>query len=116
MWVKLKDIKRSCELLSMLGLKEDMVTLVRRSRLRWYGQVLRRIEGEGIRRVLELEVEGETRRGRPNFGWREQVEKDRVKAGLAVLGKLHLKVIYYYYFLRYNKSNILQLLITFFKK
>ena len=81
--VKLRDRKRSDELLSMLGLKEDIVTLVRRSRLRWYGHVLRRSEGEGIRRVLELVVvEGETRRGRPKLEWREQMDKDRVKAGL----------------------------------
>ena len=41
----------------MLGLKEDIVTLVRRSRLGWYGHVLHRNEGEGIRRVLEVEGE-----------------------------------------------------------
>ena len=44
--------------------------------------MLRRIEGVGIRRALEFEVEGVTGRGRPRLGWREQVEKDRVKAGL----------------------------------
>ena len=80
--VKVKDRKSSMELMSMLGLSEDIVTLIRRSRLRWYGHVLRRIEGVGIRRALEFEVEGVTGRGRPRLGWREQVEKDRVKAGL----------------------------------
>ena len=80
--VKLKDRKSSMELRSMVGLSEDIVTWVRRSRLRWYGHVLRRNEGVGIRRALEFEVEGVTGRGRPRLGWREQVEKDRVKAGL----------------------------------
>ncbi len=80
--VKLKDRKSSKELMSMTGLNEDIVTLVKRSRLRWYGHVLRRNDGIGIRRALEFEVEGVTGRGRPRMGWREQVEKDRVKAGL----------------------------------
>lgn len=80
--VKVKDRKSSMELMSMVGLNEDILTLIRRSRLRWYGHVLRRNEGVGIRQVLEFEVEGVTGRGRPRLGWREQVEKDRVKAGL----------------------------------
>jgi hypothetical protein len=32
---KLRD-RKSSELMSMVGLSEDIVTLVRRSRLRWY--------------------------------------------------------------------------------
>jgi hypothetical protein len=80
--VRLKDRKSSKELMSMVGLNEDIVTLVRRSRLRWYGHVLRRSGEVGIRHALELEVEGVTGRGRPRMGWREQVEKDRAKAGL----------------------------------
>jgi hypothetical protein len=80
--VKLRDRKSSSELMSMVGLSEDMVTLVRKSRLRWYGHVMRRDEGVGIRRVLEFEVAGEIGRGRPPMGWKEQVEKDMVKAGL----------------------------------
>lgn len=80
--VKLRDRKSNKELMSMVGLSEDIVTLVRRSRLRWYGHVLRRNEEDGIRRALEFEVEGGTGRGRPRLGWKEQVEKDRVKAGL----------------------------------
>jgi hypothetical protein len=80
--VKMRDRKSSSELMSMVGLSEDIVTLVRKSRLRWYGHVMRRDEGVGIRRyVLEFEVAGEIGRGRPLIGWKEQVEKDMVKAG-----------------------------------
>jgi hypothetical protein len=45
-------------------------------------------EGVGIRRVLEFEVAGEIGRGRPPMGWKEQVEKDMVKAvyGMPVSG------------------------------
>ena len=57
------------------------MTLVRCSRLPWYGHVLRRNEDVGIRGALEFEVEGVTGRGRPRLGWREQVRKDRVEAG-----------------------------------
>ena len=45
----------------MMGLSEDIVTLVRRSRLGRYGHVLRS-EEVGITRALEFEVEGVTRR------------------------------------------------------
>jgi hypothetical protein len=67
--VKLRDRKISSELMSMVGLSEDIVILVRKSRLRWYGHVMRRDEGVGIRRVLEFEVAGEIGRGRPPMGW-----------------------------------------------
>jgi hypothetical protein len=33
----------------MVGLSEDIVIFVRKSRLRWYGHVMRRDEGAGIR-------------------------------------------------------------------
>ena len=56
--VKLRNNKSSMEFMSMVGLSEDIVTLVKTSRLRWYGHVLRR--NEGIRRALEFEVEGVT--------------------------------------------------------
>ena len=32
--------------------------------------------------MLELEIGGETGRGRPKFGWKEQVEKDMQSVGL----------------------------------
>ena len=44
--VNLRHRKNTKE--SMLGLDEDIVTLMRRSRLRWYGHVLRRDEGLGL--------------------------------------------------------------------
>ena len=44
MWVKLGD-RSNMEVMSIVGLSEDFVTLERRSRLRWYGNVLRRNEG-----------------------------------------------------------------------
>ena len=45
------------------------MTLVRRSRLPWYGHVLGRNDEVGNRRALELEFEGVTGKGRPRLGW-----------------------------------------------
>ena len=76
--VKLIDRKSSTELMSMVGLSEDIVALVRRLQLQWYGPVLRRNEEVGktwIRRALQFEVEGVTGRVVRRLGWRKQVEK-----------------------------------------
>ena len=79
---KLRDRKSSKVLMAMVSLNEDIVTLVRRSRLRWYGHVMRRDEWIGIKKVLEFEAEGVRGRGRPRVEWKEQVEKDMMKLGL----------------------------------
>ena len=50
----------------MAGLSPDIVALERRSRLPWYGYVLRRNEEVGIR-ALEIDVESAT--GRVVRGW-----------------------------------------------
>ena len=68
--VKLKDRKSSIELMPIVELSEDIMTLVRRSRLRWYGShfLLRRNEQlsfrqgaynkfPGFRQALQFEVE-----------------------------------------------------------
>ena len=79
---KLRDRKSSKVLMAMVGLNEDIVTLVRKWRLRWYGHVMRSDEWIGIRKVLEFEAEGVRGRGRPRVEWKEQVEKDMMKLGL----------------------------------
>ena len=80
--VKLSDRKSSVEFMSVVGLSMDIVTLVKGSRLHWYGHVSRRNKGFGITRVLDFEAEGVTGRDRLRLVWREQAEKERVKAGL----------------------------------
>ena len=80
--VKLGDRKSSCELMSMAGLSEDVVVVARKSRLRWYGHLLRKTEEDGIRRALEVVVPGVVGKGRPKMSWQKEVEKDMVRAGL----------------------------------
>ena len=66
----------------MAGLMEDIVVVARKSRLRWYGHVLRKTEEDGIRRALEVVVPGEVGKGRPKMSWQKEVEKDMFRAGL----------------------------------
>ena len=49
--VRLRDRKRTSEFMSMACLNEDIVVGVRKSRLRWYGHVLRRSEYDETRKV-----------------------------------------------------------------
>ena len=63
--------------MSMLGLGDDIVTLVRQSRLRWYGHVMRRNVTYGIRRVLDVDISGVVGQGRPHLEWRKEVRNCR---------------------------------------
>ena len=56
--------------------------VVKQSRLRWYGHVLRKTKDDGTRRVLAVMVPGEVGKGRPKMSWQEEEEKDMVRAGL----------------------------------
>ena len=58
-----------------MGLKVTLDGLARASGLRWYGHVLRRDNGDVLRRALDFEVVGRRGRGRPNMTWKRQVKK-----------------------------------------
>ena len=55
---------------------EPLETIVRRKRLRWFGHVKRRIEGEPIGRISNLEIEGRRSHVRPKESWRKTLEED----------------------------------------
>ena len=61
--VKLIEKRKSQELISLLGLKDTLDELARASGVQWYGQVLRRDNGNILRRVLDFEVVGRRRHG-----------------------------------------------------
>ncbi len=44
---------------------------VQEARLRWFGHVMRRDEGSCERQIMEMEVEGRRRRGRPKTRWKD---------------------------------------------
>ena len=52
--VKLRERKKSELMVQILELDVDVVKLVRRSRLRWYGHVLRGEGKSGIEMVLDF--------------------------------------------------------------
>ena len=61
------------------GLEESL----RRRRLRWFGHVMRREEGDVLQQVMLLGVEGTKPRGRPRKRWKTCVEGDM--RGLGIL-------------------------------
>ena len=79
---KLMEKKRTEDLMEMLGLKETVVQMVKANGVRWYGHVLRRDDGHVLRKVLEFEVKGKRKQGRPKKTWKTQVEKESKSVGL----------------------------------
>ena len=59
--MQLKDIKRSTDLMFMLGLKETIDHLAMASSVHWYGHVLSRVDGHVLSRALDFEVDGQRR-------------------------------------------------------
>ncbi len=66
--VRWEDRVTSEEVRKRCGVK-DIIEVLKRSRLRWYGHVRRREEDHILRRAAEMEVEGVRPRGRPKKTW-----------------------------------------------
>ena len=62
--VKLQDRVPSKELRGRLEI-EDIISVLQRNRLRWYGHVLRKEDNDWVKKCMEYEVEGIRPRGRP---------------------------------------------------
>ena len=56
-----------------VDLAED---LIRGGRLRWYGDVMRKDDEDGVKKCKEYRVEGRRPVGRPRKTWLESVEAD----------------------------------------
>ena len=50
--------------------------------MRWFGHIARRDKEAEIKKVLELKIEGQRKRGRPVKQWIDVVEKDMKKRGV----------------------------------
>ena len=66
--VRLVDGVRSEELRERCGL-EDIIDVLRRRRLRWFGHVRRRDEDHVLKRALEMDVQGRRPAGRAKKTW-----------------------------------------------
>ena len=73
--VKIIEKRRSQELMSLLGLKDTLDGLARASGVWWYEHVLRRDNGDVLRRALYFEVAGRRGRGQSNMTWKRKVEE-----------------------------------------
>jgi len=79
--MKLQDRIPSKGLRERLGL-DDIISVLQRNRLRWYGHLLRKEDNDWVKKCMEYEVEGARPRGTPKKTWREIVEKDYEACGL----------------------------------
>ena len=66
----------------MLALNKFIDQLAMTNSVCWHGHVLRREDGDVLRRALDLEIEGERMKGRLKSTWKNQVEEKSVKVGL----------------------------------
>jgi len=55
---------------------DDIILILQKNRLRWYGQVLRKEDTDWVKKCMEYEVEGSRPKGRPKRTWGEVVQKD----------------------------------------
>ena len=55
---------------------EKMSDVMRRSRLRWMGHVLRKEGNDWVKKSMEMTVEGSRGRGRPKMTWEKVVERE----------------------------------------
>ena len=79
--VTLKDMVESTVIASRVGV-DNLEEHLRQKRLRWFGHIARRDEEVEIKKVFELKIEGQRKRGRPVKQWIDMVEEDMKKRGV----------------------------------
>ena len=79
--MSLRERKTNAELRKSLVIK-DIDEVMRWSRLRWMGHVLRKDKDDWVRRSMEMVVEGERGVGRSRMTWVKAVESDMRVKGL----------------------------------
>jgi len=72
------------ELMDTLGIKKTIDRLAKENGLRLYGHVLRREEGNALKKALHFKVDGTRKRGRPRLTWRNMVNKKMVRFRLTM--------------------------------
>ena len=79
--VSLREKKTNAELRESMGI-EKISDVMRHSRLRWMGHVLRKEGNDWVKKSMEMTVEGSRGRGRPKMTWEKVVERDMKVRGL----------------------------------
>ena len=79
--ITVKDRVSSCEIAHKVGV-EATVEWLRKQRLRWFGHVIRRGEGAEIGRMMEMELLGVRKKGRPARRWMGVVKEDMKMKGV----------------------------------
>ena len=74
--ISLKDRMTNEELRRLVGVEHSITTFIRSGRLRWYGHVMRKGDGDWVKKCMEYRVEGRRPVGRPRKIWLESVEAD----------------------------------------
>ena len=69
-----RDRLRNKEVRERTGVQENIVKVVERSKMRWYGHVVRKGERDVVRRAMDCPVMGKRNRGRQPRRWRDGVE------------------------------------------
>ena len=80
--VKLVDKVSTYVLRDRVGLVVKIEDTIIQSRLRWYGNVMRGDINSMIHKVMEVEITGIRKKGRPRKSWKECVKKDLERYGL----------------------------------
>ena len=55
---------------------------LQKKRLKWYGHVRRMKAEHKMKRMLDVDIPGESRRGRPNLRWKDAFNRDMTQTGL----------------------------------
>ena len=77
-----KDRKRSKDLMLTLGLNEIIDQLAIANNVRWHCHITWREDAHVWRWALDIEVEGQRKKGRLKRTWKKQVYEEGVKVGL----------------------------------
>ena len=80
--VRLVDRVSTDVLRDKVGVVVTIKDSIIQRRLRWYGHVIRRDISSEIREVMEHEIPGKRKKGRPRKSWEECVKKDLERYGL----------------------------------
>ena len=70
--MKLSDSFKSKFFIDRLALKETLEPLVKASSVRWFGHVMRKDQGNVLRKALTFKIDGSTKKGRPKVKWKKQ--------------------------------------------